>query len=82
VKRSYLKLRRPNARAKPIPTDDLEPDERKVWKGRRKQEATPATISEQPLEHFSKDEVESRVQAFINRPREEAKNRRTVKCDG
>jgi hypothetical protein len=37
---------------------------------------------EAPIQHFMPSEVEARVQAFLNRPREKIKNRRSVKSDG
>jgi len=78
-----MKRIRPNAsrrQPQPEPEATREPIE-KPHLARRKinHEAAPSQIVEPPLLHFSPAEVESRLQAFLNRPRPKIKERRPVK---
>jgi len=59
--------RRRNAKKlPPAPEGSADPDnDVRLWRGRRQKEATPSTVAEQPLDFFSKENVEARVAAWI-----------------
>jgi hypothetical protein len=82
--RPYRKLNRPNARALPAARDELEPDEIAIHRGRRKVQGSPTSIVEGPLKHFSKTEVENRVQEFLKNkiavPPAKASTAKTTTC--